>query len=290
MLGGPTAVGKTSVALKLAESLGTEILSADSRQCYRELNIGTAKPDAAELQRVHHHFINSHSIRETVSAGDYYRYAREVMARVFSENDHLVMAGGTGLYVRAALEGIDEMPQPVPELRHELNNWPLQKLQKELRTLDPDYAAKVDMNNPQRLVRALEICKSSGQPYSSFLNQPKDTLPYEVVRIALDMDRGELYTRINRRVDEMVQKGLVDEVRSVQDFRDHYALKTVGYSEIFNYLDGRCTLEEAVVAIKQNTRRYAKRQLTWFRKNDEYTWFHPENGREIVQFVKENSH
>lgn len=290
VIGGPTAVGKTSVAINLAKALDTDILSADSRQCYRELTIGTAKPSPDELAAVPHHFINSHSIKETVSAGDYSRIARKVMENVFRENDYLVMAGGTGLYIRAALDGIDDMPVPEPALREELNQLPLEQLQKKLEVYDPDYFKSVDINNPQRLVRALEVSMSSGKPYSSFLNQKKEKLPYTIIKIALNIDRSSLYDRINKRVDDMISTGLINEAKSYAQYSSHYALQTVGYSEIFSFLNGELTENEAIESIKKNTRRYAKRQLTWFRKNDAYTWFAPENGREIVEFVKEKSH
>lgn len=290
VIGGPTASGKTGTAVMLAETLGTEVLSADSRQCYRELSVGTAKPTIAEMKGIPHHFIDSHSIRETVSAGDYARYAREVMQDVFRRHDWLVMTGGTGLYIRAALEGMDEMPPGDEALRDRLNRRPLEELQEEVRQRDPEYATRVDMNNPQRLVRALEVIMTTGRPFSSFHSGSRDELPYRIIRIALDMERERLYKRINDRVDHMVSEGLFSEALSLREWRNHYALRTVGYKEVYAWDDGELTKEEAIAAIKQNTRRYAKRQLTWFRKNGVYTWFHPENGPEIVQYVREKSH
>jgi tRNA dimethylallyltransferase len=288
VIGGPTASGKTDVAIQVAEALNAEILSADSRQCYREMSVGTAKPSPAQLSSVPHYFIDSHSIKETVSAGEYSRYARECMADIFSRTHVVVMAGGTGLYIQAALEGIDEMPDVLPGLRDELNEAPLSVLQEKIVQLDPNYAAMADMHNPRRLIRALEVAISSGKPYSSFLGKTTP-VPYPIIKVALTLDRELLYNRINKRVDCMVENGLFEEAESLLPYREHYALKTVGYQEVFEFMDGAYEREEAISLIKQNTRRYAKRQLTWFRKRP-YTWFLPEDGREIVKYVREKSH
>lgn len=284
VVAGPTAVGKTAISLQIARHLKTAVLSFDSRQCYKEMNIGTAKPDPEELREISHYFVNSHSIHETVSAGDFGRLSRRYMQEVFQDHDTLVMTGGTGLYLRAALEGMTRMPDTDTGVRESLNRIReeegLLPLQEKLALLDPVCYSRIDRQNPQRIIRALEVCISTGTPYSYFADRENDLpeLPYRVIKVGLQMDRDRLYQRINVRVDQMVAAGLVEEVKSLSPYRDHYALKTVGYKEIFRYLDGDLTRDQAVDLVKRNTRRYAKRQLTWFGKDEEMEWVKNDDG------------
>ncbi|MEJ2005410.1 MAG: tRNA (adenosine(37)-N6)-dimethylallyltransferase MiaA [Cyclobacteriaceae bacterium] len=290
VVGGPTAVGKTAVSIELAEWLGTEIISADSRQCYREMTIGTAKPTAEELDRVKHHFIDSHSISETFSAGDFSREAGQRLAELDKKYPVVITTGGSGLYLDAFINGISEIPEVDPALRESLNKKAasegIGKLAEELEKFDPVYVRNADMKNPQRVIRALEVCLQTGKPFSEYRNRPKKGgLNRKVVALGLDADRSWLYDRINRRVEHMVRKGLFDEARGLYAYRDHYALKTVGYQEIFEYMDGNYSQQEAIEQIQQNSRRYAKRQLTWFRKFKGMEWFHPGNLEGIRNYV-----
>lgn len=287
---GPTAVGKTALAIRLAEDLHTEIISADSRQFFRELRIGTAKPTSAELAQVTHHFIDSHSISEAYSAGDFERDALELLGRLFQKYDVVVMTGGSGFYVKAVLEGLDNLPAPLPGLREaltqKLNDNGLPALQEEIGRIDPEFAATTEIANPQRVVRALEVFYTSGTPISQF--KIKNTLrrPFQTVNIALDRDRAELYRRIDDRMDAMLQEGLVEEAKNVIAYRSHHALKTVGYREVYGYLDGAYDEAEMVRLLKQNSRRYAKRQLTWFRHQGDFEWFHPDEYDRVLEYVR----
>jgi len=276
---GATAVGKTAVGIQLAQHAHTVILSADSRQFYQEMNIGTAKPSAEELAAVPHYFINSHRLTDVYSAGDFERDALSLLDDLFVRHDTVLLVGGSGLFVNAVCQGLDDLPQPAPGVRDELNrlhaNQGLSVLQQRLQTVDPDYYREVDIYNPQRVIRALEVYESTGMPFSLFHKQQRKQRPFNIRTLGLTMDRQLLYQRINQRVDAMMAAGLLDEVRELLPFRDLPPLKTVGYAELFDYLDGRCSLEVAVDRIKQNTRRYAKRQLTWFRKNPDTVWFEP---------------
>lgn len=277
VLAGPTAVGKTAMAIRLAEKLGTEIISADSRQCYRELSIGTAKPSEAELQAVPHYFINSHSITAEVNAAMYEQLALRYADEIFSRQPFAVVTGGTGLYIRAFLEGMDEMP-PVPEtLRHRLRQQYEEKglawLQETLAEKDPAFYATAEIHNPHRLLRALEIFEATGRSIAGFRSNTRRQRDFNVIKIGLQLPRELLHENIHRRVDNMMDAGLVEEVRSVQAFRHHNALQTVGYAEIFEHFDGKLTLTQATEAIKTHTRQYAKRQLTWFRRDAEIQWF-----------------
>ncbi len=290
VIGGPTAVGKTACALELAEQLCTEIISADSRQCYREMTIGTAKPSTEELQRIKHHFIDSHSISQTFSAGDFGRQARQCLFSLDARYKAVITTGGSGLYLDAFINGISDIPETDPAIRTALNERfreeGLTELRKELEALDPAYAVAADMNNPQRVIRALEVCLQTGKPYSYFRSLPrKDKLERKVVAIGLNAERSWLYDRINRRVDIMVSQGLFEEAEGLYAYRDHYALQTVGYKEIFAYMEGEYSKDEAISQIRQNTRRYAKRQLTWFRKFGGMEWFHPDDHEKIFRYV-----
>lgn len=274
---GPTAVGKTDLALALAESLQTVILSADSRQCYREMSIGTAKPGPEELLRVPHYFIDSHSINEDFSAGDFERQALILLDELFNKYQQIVVVGGSGLFVNALSQGLDDLPKAKPGVREKWNERYLEHgisvLQEELAKTDPEYFAEVDIHNPQRLIRALEVYESSGRPFSFFRKKNSRSRPFETCKYALNMDRALLYDRINRRVDEMDKRGLLEEVRSLMPYRNRPALLTVGYREVFEFIEGSIeTWEGTLDKIKQNTRRYAKRQITWFTKDPETVW------------------
>ena len=288
---GPTAIGKTALAIQLAQHFGTEIISADSRQFFKEMDIGTAKPDAAELAAAKHHFIDSHSVSQLFSTGDFEIEGLNTLGQIFKNHDLAIMVGGSGLYVNALINGLDEMPDIDLAIRERLNKQfeeeGLPSIQKQLATLDPEYFAKVDQQNPQRMIRGLEVFLSTGQKLSSMLSATKKERPFNIIKIGLNTDRAILYDRINRRVDKMIADGLVEEVKSLIPFKKYNALNTVGYSELFDYLDGKLSLEDAVSAIKQNTRRFAKRQLTWFRRDEEINWFEPNQSAEIINFIED---
>ncbi|MDP5061648.1 MAG: tRNA (adenosine(37)-N6)-dimethylallyltransferase MiaA [Maribacter sp.] len=273
---GPTAIGKTKLAIRLAQHYNTEIISADSRQFFKEMNIGTAVPSIEELSQAKHHFIQHKSISEQYTVGDYEREAIEKLADLFKIHDVVIMVGGSGLYVNAVTDGLNTFPTVDPNIREELNDELSKKgirvLQSKLRHLDPIYYEKVDIHNPQRVIRALEVAIGSGQPYSSFINKPKAEREFKVLSVGLKADRPLIYDRINSRVDVMVETGLLDEAKSVLPFKEYNALQTVGYKELFKYLDGEWTLDFAISEIKKNTRRFAKRQLTWFLRNEETKW------------------
>ena len=279
VLAGPTAVGKTSLAIDIARHFNTEIISADSRQCYKELNIGVAKPSPEQLQAVRHHFINSHSIHDDVNAATFENYALEKSEEIFAHNPVAVMVGGTGLYIKAFCEGLDEIP-PVPdEIRaniiQQYDVLGLPWLQQEIQSKDPLYFSTGEILNPQRLMRALEVKLSTGKSIRDYQSNKTVTRNFNVIKIGLDLPRQSLHPNINHRVDEMIKDGLEDEARELYKYRDLPALRTVGYTEFFEYFDGKSNFDETVELIKKNTRQYAKRQLTWFRKDKSYTWFSP---------------
>jgi len=287
---GPTASGKTTLAIQLAQHFKTVVLSADSRQFYRELFIGTAKPTAEELTAVPHHFIDSLSIHDTYSAGDFERDALQLLDELFLQHEVVVMAGGSGLFIKAVCEGLDQYPE-VPEsirttLINQLETEGLPSLLEELKTADSAYYATVDKQNPHRVIRALEVCRASGKPFSKFHNHQKKERPFNVLKIGLDWDRAVLYERINQRVDLMMEAGLLKEVERLAEFQELNSLQTVGYKELFSFLNGNETLEKAVELIKRNTRRYAKRQLTWFRKEAGLKWFPVENTSQIAPWIE----
>ncbi len=276
VIAGPTAVGKTAYAIQLARQLGTEIISCDSRQFYSELNIGVARPTSDELAAVKHHFIACRSVTEPYNVYDYEHDAMQLLERMFEFHDDVVAVGGSGLYIDALCQGINYMPDPTPELRAELSgriaNGELPQLLDELKQQDPEYYAVVDKSNPIRIQRALEVIRTSGQPYSKMINKELPKRPFEIVKIALNRDRDVLRDRIYRRVDMMIKDGLVDEVESLLPYRNINTLNTVGYKEIFSYLDGKSTLDEAVTSIKNHTWQYAKKQLTWLKRYDNIQW------------------
>jgi tRNA dimethylallyltransferase len=287
---GPTAVGKTELSIRLAQALETEIISADSRQIFRELSIGTAKPNEQELNAAPHHFINSHSITESYSAGDFERDALSKLHELFESHNFVVMTGGSGLYVKAVCEGLDALPAPLEGLREaltmRLENEGLEVLQEEITAIDPDFGATKEIHNPQRVVRALEVFKTTGVPISQYQQKNIQQRPFRQILIALDRDRKELYERIDLRMDLMLKEGLVEEAKSVIQFRDCHALQTVGYKEVYAHLDGLYDEKEMIRLLKQNSRRYAKRQLTWFRHQGDFNWFRPDQFDEILNFIK----
>jgi len=277
VIAGPTAIGKTAAAIGVAKHFDTVVVSADSRQFFREMSIGTAKPSAEELAQVKHYFIDSHSITEPFSVGDFERECLILLDELFKRHDHVVLAGGSGLYIKAICEGFDDLPIADPAIREKLNLELEQKslnyLQEKLKLADPLYYNQVDLGNPQRIIRALEVFESTGNPISSYRQAAVNKRPFHIIKLALNMPRELLYRRINDRVDMMLHQGLLAEVTSLLPYRHLNALNTVGYAEIFDYMDGATTLDKAVEMIKQNTRRFAKRQLTWFRKDQQFIWF-----------------
>ncbi len=281
VIAGPTAIGKTALAIGLAQHYNTEIISADSRQFYREMNIGTAKPSPGELKAVPHHFVNSHSVTDNFSVGDYEKAALKLIQNLFKTHDQLILVGGSGLFINAVLYGFDELPKADPAVRSKLNMELIEKgllhMQQKLQLVDPSYYSEVDINNPQRLIRALEVFETSGRPFSAFRIKKHNPRPFDAIQIGLNTDREKLYQNINKRVDKMIIDGLIDEVAGLKSFRHLNPLNTVGYSEIFDYLDGKDTLDSAIDKIKRNTRRYAKRQLTWLKKSGGLKWYDPSN-------------
>ena len=274
---GPTAIGKTSLAISLAKHYKTEIVSADSRQFFKEIQIGTAVPSKEELASVPHHFIQHKSIFESYSVGDFEKEAIALLSNLFKKHDFVIMVGGSGLYVDAVTKGLDEFPEVDPGIREELNKKlnedGIVELQNQLKLLDKTQYAKIDIENPHRLIRALEVCIGSGLPYSSFLNKKKSKRLFKTITIGIKADRHIIYGRINQRVDIMIKEGLLKEARTMYPHRALNALQTVGYKELFNYFDGEWDLDFAISEIKKNTRRFAKRQLTWYRKNENLIWF-----------------
>jgi tRNA dimethylallyltransferase len=273
---GPTAIGKTKLAIALAKEYQTSIISADSRQFFKEMKIGTAVPSLEELSAIPHYFIQHKSILEPYSVGDFERDAITLLEKLFQKNEVVVMVGGSGLYIDAVAKGLDNFPEVNPEIRinlnHKLEKEGIIALQKELKLADPSYYKKVDSQNPHRLIRALEICIGTGKPYSSFLDKKKSKRPFEIITVGIDADRELIYDKINQRVDVMMNKGLLEEVKTLLPYKHLNALQTVGYKELFMCFEDKWTLEFAISEIKKNTRRFAKRQLTWFRKNDSTIW------------------
>ncbi|OWY20250.1 tRNA (adenosine(37)-N6)-dimethylallyltransferase MiaA [Sphingobacteriales bacterium UPWRP_1] len=294
VIAGPTASGKSALAVQLAKQFDTVVVSADSRQLFREMSIGTAKPAPGEMGGVLHYLIDSHSITTPYSAGDYEREALQLLSRLFKQHDVVIMAGGSGLYFRAVCHGVDDFPQVQDGVRQYLQQLfqqsGLAALQKLLQEKDPDYYSRVDLNNPQRIMRALEVCLSSGKPYSSFRTGQPVQRPFTCLKIALEWDKETLYRRINQRVDDMMDKGLLNEARNLYALRHLNALQTVGYQELFDYIEGKTTLQQAVELIKRNTRRYAKRQLTWLRKEPDIYWFKANDAAQITAFLQQQIH
>jgi tRNA dimethylallyltransferase len=274
---GPTAVGKTAFSIALAKRLSTEIVSADSRQIYREMTIGTAKPTEAELSSIKHHFINSHSVEEEYNAGAYGRDAEILLTRLFVKYDNIVLVGGSGLYIKALLDGFDEIPEVPEDVREKLEEKFKQSglgwLQEQLAQLDPDLYAGMDQQNPHRLMRALEVRIHTGQSIQSFRGHTKKQHPFKVIKIGLELQRKQLYERIDLRMDKMIEEGLFEEAKALYPLKHLNALQTVGYQEIFDFMDGQYEKEEAIRLLKRNSRRYAKRQFTWFKRDEDIQWF-----------------
>ncbi len=287
---GPTGVGKTEISLRLASNFACPIISSDSRQFYRELKIGTASPTPSELARATHYFIGSHSIFDTYNAGEYEADVMQLLEKLFQENDVVMLVGGSMMYIDAVCNGIDDIPTVDEETRNQWKNIyaenGLEYIQNELKRLDPVHFEEVDIMNPKRILHALEICSISGKPYSEFRTGTKKERPFNILKIGLNRPRPELYERINARVLKMMEEGLLDEAKPFFEHRNLNTLNTVGYKELFEYFAGNWTLDFAVNMIQQNSRRYAKRQMTWFNRDKEINWFHPEEEVKIIDFAK----
>ncbi len=291
IIAGPTAAGKTAIAIHIAKHFNTEIISADSRQFYREMNIGTAKPSNEELSAIRHHIIDSHSVKDHFSVGDFEKAVICLLEKLFKSHDQVILVGGSGLFIDAVCNGFDELPVATKETREKLNQLlsdkGIEHLQEKLKKVDPVYYAEVDINNPQRLKRALEVFESTGNPFSSYRTKIPKKRNFNIIKLAISPDRTKLYEQINLRVDQMIDKGLIEEVKGLVEYRHLNALNTVGYSEIFDYLDGKYTKQESIDKIKQNTRRFAKRQLTWFKKSEDMKWFDPLALNSILKYLDE---
>lgn len=289
ILSGPTGVGKTELSLSLAEFLNTPIFNADSRQIFRDLPIGTAAPTQEQQQRVKHYFVGTHGLTDYYSAAQYETDALTLLNEHFKSHPYALLTGGSMMYIDAVCKGIDDIPTVDSDTRRMMleryEEVGLEQLCKELKILDPEYHSIVDLKNPKRVIHALEICYMTGKTYTSFrTNQPKER-PFDIIKIGLQRDREELYDRINARVEEMIQQGLIEEAKNVMPYRNTNALNTVGYKEIFNYLEGTWSLDMAIEKIKQNTRIYSRKQMTWFKKDEAINWFHPEDIQGINNFI-----
>jgi len=286
---GPTAIGKTRLSIELAKVLNTEIISCDSRQFYKELLIGTTPPTPKELSEVKHHFIQHLSVENDFNAGQFEIDAIAKIEKLHKTKDTIIIVGGSGLYIDAICEGFDKMPEISTKLRIQLSQEFTEKglvwVQDAIKEIDPEFYANCDKQNPQRLLRALEVYKTTGEKFSSYKTQNPKKRPFEIIKIGLNTEREVLYNRINDRVNKMLEKGLLEEVESLLHFQERNALQTVGYKEIFSFYNNECTLEQAVANIKKNTRRFAKRQLTWFRKDENTEWFEPHQIKEIKTFI-----
>lgn len=295
VIAGATAVGKTAVAIELAKHFKTEIISADSRQCFKELNIGVARPSKEELQQVTHHFIASHpiaigSLHDGVTAASFEQYALQKADELFQQHDVIIMVGGTGLYIKAFCEGLDSIPEVPAAVRekivHEYETKGLSWLQNEIKEKDPEFYKAGEVQNPQRMMRALEVMEATGQSILSFQKGEKAKRNFNIIKIGLQLPKEELNRNINTRVDKMMESGLLNEVKQLMGFKNLNALQTVGYTELFDYLDGNLSLEKAIEQIKAATRQYAKRQMTWFKKNEGMKWFAPREVKEVIEWVK----
>ena len=289
VIAGPTAVGKTAIAIRLAQHFHTEVVSADARQIYRELGVGVAKPSIQELTLVKHHFISSHSVYDDYNAASYGEEALAVIRKLFERHDKVILCGGSGLYIKAILEGFDDIPETDKDTRTKITEEYQQKgllwLQDEVKKHDPEYFEVVDKKNPHRLIRALEVSMSTGTKISDRRTQPKRQFEFDVIKIGLALPMDELYRRIDSRMDQMIERGLFEEAARLYPHRDLQALQTVGYREIFAFMDHAYDKDEAIRLLKRNTRHYAKRQMTWFKKDPEFVWFRPDQWNEILNVV-----
>jgi tRNA dimethylallyltransferase len=289
VIAGPTAVGKTAVAIDIAKRLGTEIISADSRQVYREMNIGTAKPSRAELSTVKHHFVDTHSMEVDYDAASYGRDALAVINTLFQDKDFVILCGGSGLYIKAVCEGFDEIPDVPESIRKDLiKNFEesgIEWLQQRMGEIDPEHFQEIDQQNPHRLIRALEVKLATGKSIAGFRGKKNVKHDFEILKIGLELPREQLNQRIEARVDRMITDGLFDEAKSLYPYKTKNALQTVGYQEVFTYIDGLCDYDEAIRQLKQNTRRYAKRQMTWFRRDADMKWFGPDDVEKIMEEI-----
>lgn len=292
VVAGPTGIGKSTLAIQIAEYFKCEIISCDSRQIFKELTIGTAIPSTSELRKVKHHFIHSHSVFDNYNASRYETEAIESIEQQFNENDLILLVGGSMLYIDAICKGIDIMPDADSEIRenlkNEFENNGIESLRIQLKKLDPQYYTTVDLKNHVRLIHALEICLTTGKPYSSFLTNPLKKRSFSILKIGLDCDRKELHNRINKRVDVMIKSGLEKEARLLYPHKNLTALNTVGYKELFSFFEGNISFAQAVELIKRNSRRYARKQLTWFRSDSEMNWFQPNQKNEIIEFIEKS--
>ena len=291
VIAGPTGIGKTDLSIRLAKQYQAEIISCDSRQFYREMNIGTAVPNKKDLAEVKHHFIQNLSIENPYTVGDFEKDALTKIDELHQKNDVVIMVGGSGLYIDAVCKGLDDFPKIPTDIRARLNqrlvHEGIESLEQELNKLDPDYHKIVDKSNPHRIIRALEVCLVSGKAFSSFRKKQEKTRTFNTIKIILNRDRETLYERINLRVNKMMKEGLLEEVKNLLPYREFNALQTVGYKELFAYFDGECNLETAIEEIKKNTRRYAKRQMTWFRRDPETLFFNPEEDKNINAYLEQ---
>ena len=288
IIAGPTAVGKTKLAIELAKSFNSSIFSCDSRQFYRELNIGTAKPTENELQEVNHFFINNKSIHDHYSAGDYEKEIISKLNQYFKTNRIGFLVGGSGMYIDAVCKGLDQLPGNI-RIRKDLNqqflDYGIEKIQQQLKDLDPNHYLKVDINNPQRIIRALEVCLITGKPYSSLLLNINKKRNFDCLKFLLHLKKDKLQSNINLRVDQMIDKGLIEEVKNLSDFKNLNALKTVGYKEIYEYLNGQIGKDVAIEKIKLNTKKYSKRQMTWFKKDSDYNWVENSSTKNSIHII-----
>jgi tRNA dimethylallyltransferase len=291
IIAGPTAVGKTSIAIEVAKKFNTEIISADSRQCFKEMSIGVARPSPEELNTVKHHFIATHSIQEEVTAVTFEQYALQKTTELFQHHDTVVMTGGTGLYIKAFCVGLDAIPEVPAEIRASINDQyekeGISWLQKELEKKDPQFYKEGEVQNPQRMMRALEVMEATGSSIFDFRKGERKQRPFNIIKIGLELPKDELQQRIHSRVDQMMEAGLLDEVKALLPYKHVNALQTVGYAELIEFFDNRITLPEAVEEIKIHTRQYAKRQMTWFKKDKEIEWFSPVNTDLILSSIRE---
>lgn len=288
---GPTAIGKTNLAIKIANYFKTEIVSADSRQFYKEMNIGTAKPSTSELNSIKHHLINNKSVNDDYNIYDYEKDALKSIGSIFNKNDIAILVGGSGLYINTVLYGLDEIPEISAEVRNslylDLELKGIKQLQEKLKLLDPSSYRSIDINNPRRLIRALEVSISTGKSYSSFLKKKKKKRDFNIIVLGMNQERLDLYKKINTRVENMVERGLINEVKELYTLKGLNTLNTIGYSEVFNYIEDKYSLDECINEIKKNTRRYAKRQLTWFKSIDRVEWITPDYTFEkVIAYIK----